>query len=812
MKAFDDLGVLKIRNYEEACKYLQRKYDSLGFSRENYYTISSKGKLIKNDKVGQGAKGLQYHHMCENKVPGLSSPQIARNNSIEYQEASNMCYCNLIEHMWLHILIAENNFDVSDIEEGVITGLGGVRWMVIAINSILSNPTKSWYSREKFKGTGIAEEDIKGMNYNYSNIIINHKSEYLSIINKFCNSPFIRIRFNKTPEELIHAICIACKADTSVTKIYREIEKDVLEDNKSYLEEHNLQAYIDLEKYMNSSNSALVYICTGGGKTTTALEYLRVHDCKALVLGPSTVMEDSWLRKDVNGNIHKFNEDHIDYMNFQSYQNCYRSIDYSRYDLIICDEAHHLDSADRWSEGLRYLIKHNHKIKIIGLTATPTKEQLNGTDNIFKGNICYGLDLVEGLKQNKIWNFSYISAIYGIADLKGEFDRYGEPGKLLYRKLLLEYNKNPIENILRDNMPGGRRKIIVFCASKKDQDEAENIMHTYNPDLEIRRINSDQVKSYIRETKEWFNNTKDKDVCLITVDMVNEGAHYDGINTLVCLRRTNSSRLYLQQLGRLIVLKNKVREDPNCIVFDLTNNAENLIVNSTTLHIKLDADETLIEDKEEEEEKSAEKTIENIKETLKEVDEKDETCIKICKDYTENCVRVLNELKTVSNTSSTINKISNAFVNITNVKENTLIDFKDYLNMDKWEELAVSSKNKRESSTTNIERHSNAPHVRGKKNSTPPKSKAVNAPAQDMEKFATAVCCALKRAYNNKTIYFEDNIEFNDSERNFRVVVKNQSGLNKILYQLGFFKPDVIVELFNNLGSTFCFLQATKLD
>lgn len=808
--AFDDLGVLNINNYKEACKYLQNKYDNLGFDREDYFTISPKGKLVKNNRVGHGDKGLQYHHICEYKVPSLSSPSVAKNNPVEYQKAENMCYANGLEHLYLHYLITENKFEVSDIEEKVTTGLGGVKWMAIMINSILANPDKSWYSKEKFKNTDITEEDIKGVDYNYNDIITGHKVEYLKIINKFCNSPFIRLRLNKTPEELLHMICISCKTDISITKIYGELKKNVLEIDKTYLEEHNLQAYIDLENYLTSNNSALVYICTGGGKTTTALEYLRLHDCKALVLGPSTTMEDSWLRKDEEGNVYKFNENHIDYKNFQYYQNHYKKIDYSKYDIIICDEAHHLDSADRWSEGLKWLIKHNHNIKIMGLTATPTKEQLDGTDEIYKGRICYGLDLVEGLKQNKIWGFSYISAIYGIADLKGEFDKHGETGKLLYNKLLLNYNKEPIEKILKDNMPGGQRKIIVFCAAKKDQDEAEAIMLAYNPNLEIRRINSNQTKNYIQETKAWFNNTKNKDVCLITVDMVNEGAHYDGINTLVCLRRTNSSRLYLQQLGRLIVLKNKVKKDPNCIIFDLTNNAENLIANSTTLYSKINTDKNMLDKEMEEEEKTAEKTIEQIKEITKDTAEKDENHVKIYKDYTENYVKVLNELKVVSNTSAIVNKINNAFVNIAKVKESLIIDFKNYLNMDKWEELKTSIKTKGKRDK-NIERHSNAPYIKGEK-SLAPKTRITKISSSDMEKLAAATCCALKRAYNNKSIYFEDNIEFSDGERNFRIIIKDQQKLNKTLCQLGFLDSEIVEELFNSLGSTFCFLQATKLD
>jgi hypothetical protein len=56
--------------------------------------------------------------------------------------------------------------------------------------------------------------------------------------------------------------------------------------------------------------------------------------------------------------------------------------------------------------------------------------------------------------------------------------------------------------------------------------------------------------------------------------MISEGAHYRGVNTIIMFRRTQSSLVFNQQLGRIITLARN--EDPHAIVFDLVNNAENL--------------------------------------------------------------------------------------------------------------------------------------------------------------------------------------------------------------------------------------------
>jgi hypothetical protein len=156
--------VFETHNYEKAWKFLQKKYDKLGFVRKDYYHADPKdGHLIKTSGVGHGKEGLQYHHIKEDTVPSLSDKNVAAHNPIEYQKAENMCYCNLLEHAWLHILITENNTEASDNAEEDITGQGGVRWMILALNSIMCNANTSYYSSVDEDGTPIVfvDEDLQ---------------------------------------------------------------------------------------------------------------------------------------------------------------------------------------------------------------------------------------------------------------------------------------------------------------------------------------------------------------------------------------------------------------------------------------------------------------------------------------------------------------------------------------------------------------------------------------------------------------------------------------------------------------------------
>ena len=76
----------------------------------------------------------------------------------------------------------------------------------------------------------------------------------------------------------------------------------------------------------------------------------------------------------------------------------------------------------------------------------------------------------------------------------------------------------------------------------------------------------------VSKTKKWFEHTKSGYLC--TVNMVSEGAHYNGVNTLFMLRRTQSPLIFEQQLGRIVTLT--IKDNPNAIVFDFVNNSKTI--------------------------------------------------------------------------------------------------------------------------------------------------------------------------------------------------------------------------------------------
>ena len=97
---------------EEIYKELQMTYDEL-----QQYLIWKYGGAIcdyfvtpecrsRNKKVSRTKDGLYCHHMDEDKGGNLSDPQCAIKQPFEWQKKERLVYCNVLEHLILHIKIA----------------------------------------------------------------------------------------------------------------------------------------------------------------------------------------------------------------------------------------------------------------------------------------------------------------------------------------------------------------------------------------------------------------------------------------------------------------------------------------------------------------------------------------------------------------------------------------------------------------------------------------------------------------------------------------------------------------------------------
>ena len=92
----------KTLTYSQLVEHLLDKY---GRSTCDYfYRNNCKSK---NPKVSRASEGLICHHIDEDKAIMLSTPKWAAKCPFEWQKADRLVYCNYLEHLLLHIKIAE---------------------------------------------------------------------------------------------------------------------------------------------------------------------------------------------------------------------------------------------------------------------------------------------------------------------------------------------------------------------------------------------------------------------------------------------------------------------------------------------------------------------------------------------------------------------------------------------------------------------------------------------------------------------------------------------------------------------------------
>jgi hypothetical protein len=161
--------------------------------------------------------------------------------------------------------------------------------------------------------------------------------------------------------------------------------------------------------------------------------------------------------------------------------------------------------------------------------------------SLFEKNVPYELRLRDALLNDLVVPFKY----YGIKD---NFVDYSEED---ISKLVKDISKNLrvkfiIDNIEKLGYEGNKLRAIGFC---------QNIEHA--------RLMSEEFSKYGYNTTylTGFNNTKErmeafdqlenKELQIIfTVDILNEGVDLPSINTVLFLRPTDSSTIFIQQLGR----------------------------------------------------------------------------------------------------------------------------------------------------------------------------------------------------------------------------------------------------------------------
>ena len=259
------------------------------------------------------------------------------------------------------------------------------------------------------------------------------------------------------------------------------------------------------------------------------------------------------------------------------------------FDYIVLDEAHHASSSE-YTEILKYFKPRF----LLGLTATP--ERTNGEDifSIFDNNIAIEIRLRQALELNLVCPFHY----FGLKDVDGiDYSKItAEPGTKEYIQqiasmlMIAKRVDYIIEKFQFYGHDGEKAKVLGFCANIE---HAKYMANEFNKRLspngeKVAVALSGEDNIPIRES--YAKRLEDESDCLqyiFTVDIFNEGIDIPSVNTVLMLRPTESSIIFIQQLGR------GLRKLPNkefVTVLDFIGNYKNSFLMAIALYGKPDFD------------------------------------------------------------------------------------------------------------------------------------------------------------------------------------------------------------------------------
>ena len=298
-------------------------------------------------------------------------------------------------------------------------------------------------------------------------------------------------------------------------------------------------------------NRALIVSATGSGKT-----YLAAFD--ALNFAPNRLLyvvhEGSILRKSLEtfqevfgalktcgmytGEAKELEADFI----FTTNVSMCRSLDLfdkKEFDYIIIDECHHAVASS-----YRQIIEYFEPEFLLGLTATENRMDNQDVVELFGNNIPYELRLRDAIINDLIVPFHY----FGIRDELVDYGLTDSAERRLIAQISNEDNCEFISQQIEKHRPSGQKlKALAFCRNiQHARMMAENLSDYYHTAfLSGKNKTGERIRAY----NDLQSDNKELEI-LFAVDILNEGVDIPGVNMVLFLRPTESSTIFIQQLGR----------------------------------------------------------------------------------------------------------------------------------------------------------------------------------------------------------------------------------------------------------------------
>lgn len=331
------------------------------------------------------------------------------------------------------------------------------------------------------------------------------------------------------------------------------------------------RALKELNRYRAVGTSrALVVAAAGSGKT-----YLAAFD--ALNFNPKRLLyivhEGSILKKSLetfrdvfgssvtygiySGTSKEFDADFV----FATNITMCKSLDFfakDEFDYIIIDECHHAAA-----ETYKKIITYFEPEFLLGLTATPERMDNQDVFEMFDKNVPYELRLRDAIVNDLIVPFKY----YGIRDQLVDYGLASGEERRMIAQMANEDHCDFISQQIEKHRPQGKLKALAFCRSITHARMMSEVLGERYKTAYLTGHND------IGERIRAYNDLQSDDTkleILFTVDILNEGVDIPGVNMVLFLRPTESSTIFIQQLGRGL---RKYDNKPYVTVLDFIGNS-----------------------------------------------------------------------------------------------------------------------------------------------------------------------------------------------------------------------------------------------
>jgi len=325
------------------------------------------------------------------------------------------------------------------------------------------------------------------------------------------------------------------------------------------LKEHNEKAVAELSILYKENRTAIYVSGVGTGKSFVFMGLIDRVFTEGRIL---YVMPKYAVQENIEG-YEDFTQykDRIDFVTFNAFLSKEKaSALINGYSFVVIDEVHHIGS-DTYGKNLLWGMNHSDAY-FLGMTATPLRHKDRFDVSDFFECRVDGLSNFDAIRQSLMPQINYRICIPE-KDMKQVEKEYDNEIRAV---LDYESSQDTIEDIL-DIYP--RNKWICFFPNVKAIHHNRQMINFLFPGYKVFILHSS-----LKNLKEVMNGVKKAEKAVVlSVNILLEGVHLDGIDGIILLRNVTSLTAFQQMIGRICSIGKKTEP----VVIDCARSAGTLL-------------------------------------------------------------------------------------------------------------------------------------------------------------------------------------------------------------------------------------------